>query len=41
MGNFKFMFVNIVGGYFDGLKVIFIGDMGKKDEFGMIKDVLV
>lgn len=39
VGNFKSMFVNIAGGHPDGLKVIPIGDTGKKDEFGTIKDV--
>ena len=39
VGNFKSMFVNIAGGHPDGLKVIPIGDTGKKDEFGKIKDV--
>lgn len=39
VGNFKSMFVNIAGGDPDGLKVIPIGDTGKKDEFGTIKDV--
>ena len=39
VGNFKSMFVNIAGGHPDGLKVIPIGDTGKKDEFGTIKNV--
>ena len=39
VGNFKSMFVNIAGGDPDGLKVIPIGDTGKKDEFGTIKNV--
>lgn len=39
VGNFKSMFVNIANGHPDGLKVIPIGDTGKKDEFGTIKNV--
>lgn len=39
VGNFKSMFVNIPNGHPDGLKVIPIGDTGKKDEFGTIKNV--
>lgn len=39
VGNFKSMFVNIPNGNPDGLKVIPIGDTGKKDEFGTIKNV--
>lgn len=39
VGNFKSMFVNSPDGHPDGLKVIPIGDTGKKDEFGTIKDV--
>lgn len=33
------MFVNSPDGHQDGLKVIPIGDTGKKDEFGTIKNV--
>lgn len=39
VGNFKSMFINIANGHPDGLKVIPIGDTGKKDEFGTIKNV--
>lgn len=39
VGNFKSMFVNIANGHPDGLKVIPIGDTGKKDEFGTIKNI--
>lgn len=39
VGNFRSMFVNIAGGNPDGVKVIPIGDSGKKDEFGTIKNV--
>ncbi|KMK51483.1 phage portal protein [[Actinobacillus] muris] len=39
VGNFKSLFVNIPNGHPDGLKLIPVGDTGKKDEFGTIKDV--
>ncbi|MDP8173669.1 phage portal protein [Pasteurella skyensis] len=39
VGNFRSMFVNIPGGDPDGVKVIPIGDTGKKDEFGNIKNI--
>lgn len=39
VGNFKSMFVNSPNGHPDGLKVIPIGDTGKKDEFGTVKNI--
>ncbi|HDR1858533.1 phage portal protein [Pasteurella multocida] len=39
VGNFKSMFVNSPNGHPDGLKLIPVGDTGKKDEFGTIKNI--
>lgn len=39
VGNFKSMFINSPNGHPDGLKVIPIGDTGKKDEFGTVKNI--
>lgn len=39
VGNFRSMYVNVPNGNPDGLKVIPIGDTGKKDEFGSIKNI--
>ncbi|SUT96110.1 phage portal protein, PBSX family [Actinobacillus lignieresii] len=39
VGNFRSIFLNIPGGDPDGVKVIPIGDTGKKDEFGTIKNI--
>lgn len=39
VGNFRSMFINIPKGDPDGVKVIPIGDTGKKDEFSNIKNI--
>ncbi|MFA9499913.1 phage portal protein [Mannheimia sp. E30BD] len=39
VGNFKSVYLNIPGGDPEGVKVIPIGDTGKKDEFGTIKQI--
>lgn len=39
VGNFRSMFVNVPNGDPDGLKVINIGDVSKKDEFASIKNI--
>lgn len=39
VGNFKSMFINIPNGNPDGVKLISVGDTGRKDEFDRIKNI--